>query len=69
MTPPNEPQTAFQHAGLSNVVVTFLTIRMDFESFEDFWIPALFGQGTHSEFFAGRAGHLTNAAGTQLYRP
>jgi hypothetical protein len=26
---------------------------MDFESFEDFWIPAVFGQGTHSEFLAG----------------
>jgi ubiquinone/menaquinone biosynthesis C-methylase UbiE len=53
MTRPNELQTAFQHAGLSNVAATLLTIRMDFESFEDFWIPAVFGQGTHSEFLAG----------------
>lgn len=53
MTRPNELQTAFQRAGLSNVAATLLTIRMDFESFEDFWIPAVFGQGTHSEFLAG----------------
>ena len=53
MTRPNELQTAFQRAGLSNVAATLLTIRMDFESFEDFWIPAVFGQGNHSEFLAG----------------
>ncbi|MEH2520426.1 ubiquinone/menaquinone biosynthesis C-methylase UbiE [Bradyrhizobium sp. AZCC 1610] len=53
MTRPNELQTAFQHAGLSDVAATLLTIRMDFENFEDFWIPAVFGQGTHSEFLAG----------------
>jgi len=53
MTRPNELQTAFQRAGLSHVAATLLTIRMDFESFEDFWIPAIFGQGTHSEFLAG----------------
>ena len=53
MTRPNELQTAFRQAGLSNVAATLLTIRMDFESFEDFWIPAVFGQGTHSEFLAG----------------
>jgi SAM-dependent methyltransferase len=53
MTRPNELRTAFQRAGLSNVAATLLTIRMDFESFEDFWIPAVFGQGTHSEFLAG----------------
>ncbi|WP_245309767.1 class I SAM-dependent methyltransferase [Bradyrhizobium jicamae] len=53
MTQPNELQTAFQHAGLSNVTSTLLTIRTDFESFEDFWLPAVFGQGTQSEFLAG----------------
>jgi ubiquinone/menaquinone biosynthesis C-methylase UbiE len=53
MTRPNELQTAFQRAGLANVAATLLTIRMDFESFEDFWIPAVFGQGNHSEFLAG----------------
>jgi ubiquinone/menaquinone biosynthesis C-methylase UbiE len=53
MTRPNELQTAFQRAGLASVAATLLTIRMDFESFEDFWIPAVFGQGTHSEFLAG----------------
>jgi ubiquinone/menaquinone biosynthesis C-methylase UbiE len=53
MTQPNELQIAFQHAGLSHVAATLLTIRMDFDSFEDFWIPAVFGQGTHREFLAG----------------
>lgn len=50
MTRPNELQTAFQHAGLSNVAATLLTIRMDFESFQDFWTAAISG---HSEFLAG----------------
>ena len=52
MTRPNELQTAFRHAGLSNVAAALLTIRMDFDSFKDFWIPTVFGQGTHSEFLA-----------------
>src|SRR5207253_1223257 len=47
MTRPHELQTAFQHAGLSDVAATLLTIRMDFENFDDFWIPAIFGQGAH----------------------
>jgi len=53
MTRPNELQTAFRRAGLSDVAATLLTIRMDFENFENFWIPAILGQGTHSEFLAG----------------
>lgn len=56
MTRPGELQTAFQQAGLSDVAATLLTIRMDFESFEDFWIPAVFGEGTHSEFLDGLPG-------------
>ena len=53
MRRPNELQPAFQHAGISDVAAALLTIRMDFENFEDFWIPAIFGHGTLSEFLAG----------------
>jgi ubiquinone/menaquinone biosynthesis C-methylase UbiE len=53
MTRPNELQAAFEQAGLSEIAATLLTIRMDFESFEDFWTPVVFGEGTHSEFLGG----------------
>jgi SAM-dependent methyltransferase len=53
MTRPHELESAFQQAGLSDVSATLLTIRMEFENFEDFWIPAINGQGTQGEFLAG----------------
>ncbi len=35
----------WRHASLSEVTTTALTIRMDYDSFEDYWQPLLGGQG------------------------
>lgn len=52
MTQPNELRRAFVQAGLLDVTETELTIRMDFASFEDYWVPLMTGQGKHSEFMS-----------------
>lgn len=52
MTQPNELHRSFLKIGLLDVRETELTIRMDFSSFEDYWIPLITGQGKHSEFMS-----------------
>jgi ubiquinone/menaquinone biosynthesis C-methylase UbiE len=52
MTRPSELRRAFLQAGLLDVRETELTIRMDFTSFEDYWVPLMRGQGKHSEFMS-----------------
>jgi ubiquinone/menaquinone biosynthesis C-methylase UbiE len=42
----DELATEWTRLGLSNVTQTTLTIRMEFESFEEYWKPWLGGQGT-----------------------
>jgi len=46
MTFPGEITRAFEIAGLQDIGETMLTIRMDFEHFEDYWLPLINGQGT-----------------------
>ena len=43
----------FRRGGLASVTRAWLTIRMEFESFEDYWTPLLGGQGPFSGFVAG----------------
>jgi ubiquinone/menaquinone biosynthesis C-methylase UbiE len=52
MTRPGELAAAFSQAGLTDVKETMLTIRMDFEKFDDFWLPLLHGQGTLAQFLS-----------------
>ncbi len=52
MTSPGELREAFRKAGLLDVTEAMLTIRMDFECFEDYWHPLLKGQGTLDAFLA-----------------
>lgn len=52
MTRPGELASAFADAGLVDVKETMLTIRMDFENFDDFWLPLLHGQGTLAQFLS-----------------
>jgi ubiquinone/menaquinone biosynthesis C-methylase UbiE len=52
MTAPGELARAFAEAGLAGTSETMLTIRMDFESFEDYWLPLLHGQGTLAQFLS-----------------
>ena len=42
----------FRAAGLENVQTESLTIRMDYENFEDYWQPFLGGQGPVGAYFA-----------------
>jgi hypothetical protein len=46
MTLPGEMSRGFTAAGLENISEATLTIRMDFESFDDYWLPLINGQGT-----------------------
>jgi hypothetical protein len=53
MTRPGELERAWSAAGLQDVVHGTLTIRMDFQSFADFWAP-----------FEGKDGPIANYVGT-----
>lgn len=52
MTRPGELATAWHIAGLTEVVETTLSIRMDFASFDDYWIPYSGRDGPHAEYIA-----------------
>jgi len=45
----------FRDAGLEDVETQSLTIRMDYENFEDYWQPFLGGQGPVGVYFANLA--------------
>lgn len=46
MTRPGELAAAWRAAGFLEVAEAYLTIRMEFADFDDFWRPYLTGQGT-----------------------
>jgi len=48
----------FRDAGLEDVETQSLTIRMDYENFEDYWQPFLGGQGPVGVYFANLAPSL-----------
>ncbi len=52
MTGPGELRASFEAAGFVDVVETMLVIRMDFQDFEDFWGPAVWGQGNRAALLA-----------------
>jgi SAM-dependent methyltransferase len=52
MTFAGEMEQAFIETGFCDVAETMLTIRMDFQNFDDYWIPLLTGQGTITEFLS-----------------
>jgi hypothetical protein len=73
MTQAGELSQAFAQAGFIDVEERALVIRMEFASFDDYWIPTVTGQGMHAEFMTGlpaparerienkvRAGYLCN---------
>jgi len=55
MTREGELKAAFEAEGFRDVSDTMLTIRMDFESFDDFWIPTTQLHGATSAFMASLA--------------
>lgn len=53
MTRPGELVAAWHAAGFVDVAEAYLTIRMEFADFEDFWSPYLGGQGPGGVYVAG----------------
>jgi ubiquinone/menaquinone biosynthesis C-methylase UbiE len=62
MTLAGELYGAFAKAGFADVTETTIVVRMDFQNFEDYWIPQTTGQGTIAEFL----GSLTNDTRRQI---
>ena len=52
MTRPGELARAWLAAGLTDVVETTLGIRMEFESFDDYWAPYGGKEGPQAEYVA-----------------
>ena len=50
---PGEFAATWSDMGLKEVVQSLLTIRMDFASFADYWLPWLRGQGTLGTYVTG----------------
>ena len=53
MTRPGELGAAWRAAGFADVAEAYLTIRMEFAEFADFWSPYLGGQGPGGVYVAG----------------
>lgn len=52
LTRPGELAHAWREAGLTGVVDTTLSIRMDYASFDDYWAPVDGKDGPHAEYAA-----------------
>ena len=50
MIRPGELGAAWRAAGFNYVAETALYVRMDFASFEDYWIPYTGSDGTHAQY-------------------
>jgi SAM-dependent methyltransferase len=62
MTRPGELANAWLAAGLTDIVETTLSIRMEFASFDDFWAPYIGKEGPQAEYVAT----LSDAERTRL---
>ena len=52
MTRPGELASAWKAAGFQDVVETTLSIRMEYASFDDYWLPFTGKDGPHAEYVA-----------------
>ena len=50
---PGEMAAAFRSQGLAEVEERSMLIRMDYESFDDFWAPIASGEGPLGKYVAG----------------
>jgi SAM-dependent methyltransferase len=50
---PGEMATLWRDAGLRDVEQTSLLIRMEYQSFEDYWAPIAGGEGPQGQYFVG----------------
>jgi SAM-dependent methyltransferase len=53
LTGRGELAAEWRRAGLANVEQTSLMIRMDFQSFDDYWTPFAMGEGPHGQYVVG----------------
>jgi SAM-dependent methyltransferase len=53
LTGPGELAAEWRQAGLADIEETSLMIRMQFQSFEDYWTPFAMGEGPHGQYVAG----------------
>lgn len=53
MTGPGEMKNSFEAQGLLSVAQTSLTIRMDYQSFDDYWTPFTGGDGPLGQYVSG----------------
>jgi hypothetical protein len=53
MTAPDEMKNSFIAQGLEHVEQSSLLIRMDYQSFEDYWMPFTGGDGPLGQYVAG----------------
>jgi hypothetical protein len=60
MTQSGEMQQAFVDQGLQQVAELELLVRMDYESFEDFWAPFATGEGSIGKFVDSLAPNEVN---------
>jgi hypothetical protein len=67
MTGPGELQGAFEAAGFVDVTETMLPIRMDFQNFDDFWEPTIYGQGNRAALVAQHGEERLKAAVRTAY--
>jgi hypothetical protein len=52
LTRPGEPMSAFAQGGLEQISETSLTVRMDFDNFDNYWKPLITGHGTLASFLS-----------------
>jgi ubiquinone/menaquinone biosynthesis C-methylase UbiE len=62
MTRRGELANAWRSAGLTDVMEAMASIRMEYQSFEDYWAPYVGGQGPAADY----VGTLTDAERTRL---
>ena len=62
LSKPNEMATLWRELGLPDVEQTSLLIRMEFSSFDDYWLPFTRGEGPPGQFVA----RLSDAARSTL---
>ena len=53
LSKPNEMATIWRELGLKDVEQTSLLVRMEFSSFDDYWLPFTRGEGPPGKFVAG----------------
>jgi hypothetical protein len=63
MMRPGEMRNSFAESGLTNIEETSLLIRMEYESFDDYWEPISAGEGPLGQYVAALAAQPRGTGG------